>query len=182
MGEQFAPRVEALLDRADSACQARGARLTETRRTVLGLILAAEKPVGAYDLLEHLRPGRRAAAPPTVYRALDFLLEQGLIHRIERLSAFVGCVSSAHGAEEHGAGAAHAALAGSADADAAAAHHHHHHAAQFLICRDCGRVTELEDDGLARALADAAARRGFQVGGSTVEAEGTCADCRAGAD
>jgi len=147
----FTPRTDALLTHAGQICAGRGARLTDLRRQVLGLILDAEGPTGAYDLLDRLRGTRRKAAPPTVYRALDFLLEQGLIHRVERLSAFVGCV--AHGADQHG------------------------HAAQFLICRRCGRVTEIDDHGLAHALKQAAARDGFVVGKATIEAEGLCAAC-----
>ena len=85
-----------------------------------------------------------------MYRALDFLLEQGLVHKLERLSAFVGCVA-----------------------------HDEEHAAQFLICRNCGKVTEIEDHGLAHALEDAAHRLGFTVGKATIEAEGQCAACAA---
>jgi Fur family transcriptional regulator, zinc uptake regulator len=153
-GGGFSPRTDTLLDRAGEICQARGARLTDLRRQVLGLILDAEAPTGAYDLLDRLRTTRHGAAPPTVYRALDFLLEHGLIHRLERLSAFVGCVAHAPG-EDAG------------------------HAAQFLICRTCGRVTELEDHELAHALADAAQRLGFTVNTATIEAEGMCAACAA---
>ena len=145
----FSPRTETLLDRAGTMCEARGARLTDLRRQVLGLILDAEQPTGAYDLLDRLKITRIGAAPPTVYRALDFLLEQRLIHRLERLSAFVGCV--AHDDEEH--------------------------AAQFLICRSCGKVTEIDDHELAHALSDAAKRLGFTVGKATIEAEGQCAAC-----
>ena len=145
----FSPRTETLLDRAGAMCEARGARLTDLRRQVLGLILDAEQPTGAYDLLDRLKTTRIGAAPPTVYRALDFLLEQRLIHRLERLSAFVGCV--AHDDEEH--------------------------AAQFLICRGCGKVTEIDDHELAHALSDAAKRLGFTVGKATIEAEGQCAAC-----
>jgi Fur family zinc uptake transcriptional regulator len=148
----FTPRTDTLLSHAGQICAGRGARLTDLRRQVLGLILDAEGPTGAYDLLERLRGTRRSAAPPTVYRALDFLLEQGLIHRVERLSAFVGCVS--HGADQHG------------------------HAAQFLICRRCRQVTEIDDHALAHALAEAASRTGFTVGTATIEAEGLCAACR----
>jgi len=148
----FTPRTDTLLSHAGLICAGRGARLTDLRRQVLGLILDAEGPTGAYDLLDRLRGTRRTAAPPTVYRALDFLLEQGLIHRVERLSAFVGCVS--HGADQHG------------------------HAAQFLICRRCGQVTEIDDPALAHALSEAAARTGFTVGKATIEAEGQCAACR----
>lgn len=145
----FAPRTETLLDRASSICDGRGARLTDLRREVLGLILDSEGPTGAYDLLDRLRATRGGAAPPTVYRALDFLLEQGLIHKVERLSAYVGCV----------------------------AHDDHAHAAQFLICRSCGKVTEIDDHDLAHALGDAAKRLGFTVGKATIEAEGQCATC-----
>ena len=145
----FSPRTETLLDRAGTMCEARGARLTDLRRQVLGLILDAEQPTGAYDLLDRLKTTRLGAAPPTIYRALDFLLEQRLIHRLERLSAFVGCV----------------------------AHEDGEHAAQFLICRGCGKVTEIDDHELAHALGDAAKRLGFTVGKATIEAEGQCALC-----
>ena len=145
----FSVRTESLLDRAGQICEAHGARLTDLRREVLGLILDSSAPAGAYDLLDRLRATRDNAAPPTVYRALEFLLEHGLIHKVERLSAFVGCIAE----DEHS------------------------HAAQFLICRTCGKVTEIEDHGLAHALADAAERLGFTVGKATIEAEGQCAAC-----
>ena len=149
----FSRGTEALLSRAQLLCDARGARLTDLRREVLGLILQADAPTGAYDLLDQLRRTRHGAAPPTVYRALDFLLEHGLIHRVERLAAFVGCV--AHEPTQDG------------------------HAAQFLICRSCGHVIELDDHELADALAGAAGRLGFIVGSATIEAEGQCATCAA---
>lgn len=145
----FSPRTETLLDRASHICDSRGTRLTELRRQVLGLILDGGAPTGAYDLLDRLRSTRHGAAPPTVYRALEFLLEQGLIHKLERLSAFVGCIA----ADDHD------------------------HAAQFFICRTCGKVTELEDHELAHALQHAARRLGFTLGKATIEAEGQCADC-----
>ncbi len=150
----FSPRTEAMLARAAALCQSRGARLTDLRRDVLGLILEDAGPAGAYELLDRLRTRRGPAAPPTVYRALDFLLAQGLVHKIERLAAYVGCVEDAG----------------------------HSHAAQFLICRACRQVREIEDAGLAAALNAAAARAGFTVGRATVEAEGLCAACAAAAD
>ena len=146
---RFSAGTEALLAHAGRICEDKGARLTPLRRQVLGLILDAAQPAGAYDLLDRLRATRDGAAPPTVYRALEFLLEQGLIHKLESRSAYVGCIS-------HG------------DAD---------HAAQFLICARCGQVTELDDHELAHALRDAARRRGFTVGKATIEAEGCCAGC-----
>ena len=154
----FAARTESLLDRAGRIAEARGARMTGIRRQVLGLILDARGPLGAYDLLAKLRESRDNAAPPTVYRALEFLLEQGLIHKVERLSAYVGCVAGDESDHEHG----------------------HDHAAQFLICRGCGKVTELDDHGLADALRDAARRLGFELGKATIEAEGRCAACAGG--
>ena len=147
---------DAILDRAAEQCAARGAQLTPLRRQVLRLVLTAEQPMGAYALLDRLREERGVAAPPTVYRALDFLLEQGLIHKLERLSAFIGCVADPHEHEGHG----------------------HAHAAQFLICRRCHKVTEIEDSELAHALTDAANRLGFTVAGATIEAEGLCAACQ----
>ncbi len=147
------PRLSAILDRAAALCEARGARLTDLRREVLELILAAPGPTGAYELLDRLRAKRGAAAPPTVYRALEFLQEQGLVHKIERLAAFVGCLDD-H-AQAHG----------------------HAHSAQFLICRTCGHVLEIEDPALTQALAEAAKRLGFAVSRATVEAEGVCAAC-----
>src|SRR5579872_6651908 len=79
------------LDRAASLCVQRGARLTEIRRQVLELVWRNHAPIGAYDILGAMQDGHRGAAPPTVYRALDFLMEQGLVHRIESLNAYVGC-------------------------------------------------------------------------------------------
>ena len=144
------------LARAERLCEAHGTRLTDLRRRVLELVWSSHEPVGAYRLLELLDreaggAGRRAA-PPTVYRALDFLMEQGLVHRIESLNAFVGCDQP------------HAA-----------------HASQFLICARCGASVELNDPGIAKALSACADRLGFQVEQPTVEIKGTCPNCVAGA-
>lgn len=146
--------TEALLDRASGRLALQGARLTDLRRDVLRLILGSRQPVGAYALLDLMRTARgRPAAPPTVYRALDFLLEHKLIHRIERLNAFIAC------------------------APACADGHAHAHQAQFLICGTCGAVEELEDAAVTDALAEAAARAGFRQARSMVELEGVCAAC-----
>ncbi len=151
----FSRKTNTLLTQASKLCDRRGAQLTELRRKVLGLVLESKTPTGAYDLLDQLRALHKGAAPPTVYRALDFLLEQGLIHKVERLSAFIGCV---HQNE---------------------ADHDHHHAVQFLICTQCGRVTELEDARIDKVLVEAAHENGFRLTSSTVEAEGLCAPCGA---
>jgi Fur family zinc uptake transcriptional regulator len=135
-------------------------QLTPLRRDVLRLVLEAEAPIGAYALLDQLKGSRAKAAPPTVYRALDFLLEQGLIHRLERLNAFMGCAEALEGhAHDH-------------DHDHALEHPH-----QFLICRGCGITREISDHAVAEAIAAAAARGGFSGARATVEIEGLCAQC-----
>jgi Fur family zinc uptake transcriptional regulator len=147
-----------VLERAEALCQTRGVQLTPLRRDVLRLVLEAEAPIGAYALLDQLKASRAKAAPPTVYRALDFLLEQGLIHRLERLNAFMGCNEALEG---HGA-------------------HHDHardHPHQFLICRGCGMTREISDHGVAEAISAAAANAGFSAARTTVEIEGFCGKC-----
>lgn len=148
----FPAPVEALLNGADAACAAAGARLTPLRRQVLGLVLESPQPIGAYALLDRLKASRTGAAPPTVYRALGFLLEHGFVHKVERLNAFVAC------------GAAHD-------------HEGHAHPAQLLVCSTCHAVTELDDHAVAHAIARAAGAAGFRPARATVEVEGTCARC-----
>jgi Fur family zinc uptake transcriptional regulator len=144
--------IEDRLDQAERACAKAGGRLTEIRRQVLSLILTANEPVGAYTLLDRLKPERANAAPVTVYRALEFLQAHGLIHKVERLNAFVFCTEPGE-------------------------HQHHDHAVQFLICTQCGTVTEMEDHGIAESVARAAAQTGFHPVHATVEVEGRCAAC-----
>lgn len=141
--------VEVALDRAESVCLARGARLTELRRQVLELVWRRHEPIGAYDLLDQLKQTHRRAAPPTVYRALDFLIDQGLVHRLESLNAYIGCTRPE-------------VL----------------HAGQFLICSHCGSIGELDDPEIAEAVTRRAAALGFEVERQTIEVRGTCADCR----
>lgn len=147
------------LERAEALCQTRGVQLTPLRRDVLRLVLEAEAPIGAYALLDQLKASRAKAAPPTVYRALDFLLEQGLIHRLERLNAFIGCVEARDGHDHD---------------------HAHDHPHQFLICRGCGATREISDHAVAAAIAAAAMRVGFSAARATVEIEGLCAKCGQG--
>ncbi len=157
LSAEFSQGTSELLDKARVVCERRGVRLTEPRRHVLGMILDSTSPVGAYELLDRLRRTGRRAAPPTVYRALGFLLEQGLIHRIERLSAFVGSVA---GFTEAPDGESHT------------------HAVQFLICRSCGRVVEIENQAVTALLGRAAQDVGFSISSAIVEAEGLCGACR----
>ncbi len=135
---------------AETLCEQAGLRLTALRKRVLELVWTSHKPLGAYDILAVLSEtdGRRAA-PPTVYRALEFLLEHGLVHRIASLNAFVGCN---HPGEVH--------------------------QGQFLICRNCLAAVELQDASIVSALLASAQRIGFSVEGQTVEITGLCATCR----
>jgi Fur family zinc uptake transcriptional regulator len=138
---------------AESRCEKDGSSFTPLRRKVLELVWSSHGPVGAYEVLEKLRSSRRNAAPPTVYRALEFLMEHGLIHRIESLNAYVGCGDPAR-----------------------------RHGGQFLICRDCQSVAELDDRAIDRAVTRRADALGFDVEQQTVEIIGQCADCSARGD
>ncbi len=140
------------LAKAEAIAKARGVTLTPIRRRVLELILKARRPVGAYDLLAHLKTATGKAMPPTVYRTLDFLIAQGFVHRIESKNAFVACV----------------------EADSP-------HRSQFAICDSCGQTVESMDDALATKLSRQAARLGFKVEHQIVEMHGTCATCQDGA-
>ncbi|MBT3011187.1 MAG: transcriptional repressor [Candidatus Thiodiazotropha sp. (ex Lucina aurantia)] len=140
--------VERALDEAKNYCRKRGVRLTKLRHRVLELIWANHRPVGAYDLLQQLTLDGHKAAPPTVYRSLDFLLENGLIHRINSLNAFVGCD--------------HPGL---------------DHSAQFFICHRCGQAAELEDTKIESAIADHAKRIGFSIERRSIEITGVCTHC-----
>ena len=145
--------VSSALAEADSLCLRQGLRLTALRRRVLELVWQSHRPLGAYDILATLseQDGRRAA-PPTVYRALDFLLENGLVHRIASLNAFIGC-----------------------------SHPEHPHQGQFLICRNCHTAIELEQASIAEAIESAARTVDFAVETQTVEVVGLCAPCRSAA-
>jgi len=148
-GSRLGP-IERRLERAAAACAREGGRLTEIRRQVLTLVLRSGEPLGAYTLLDRLRAEKANATPATIYRALDFLQDHGLIHKVERLNAFIGCADAGE---------------------------HPHHAVQFLICRTCGSVAEMEDAGITASVERAAESSGFRPAHATVEVEGTCAAC-----
>ena len=135
----------------EHACHERGLRLTAIRARVLGFVAAAGKPIKAYDLLELVREGEGAgaAAPPTVYRALDFLLANGFIHKLESVNAFVAC------------------------------HHPNtdQHSVPFLICDACHKAVEMEDEGAVAMLEVQARALGFSPQTQMLEVHGLCADC-----
>lgn len=129
-------------------CAARSVRLTPVRERVLDLLWQAHRPLRAYDILETLSTEGFGSQPPVVYRALDFLIAQGFVHKIERLNAFLACDCPAN---DHGA--------------------------KFLICTGCERVAEFDDRAIADALSDVAAGSGFTIGRATLEVEGLCPSC-----
>jgi len=135
----------------ERACSERGLRLTEIRARVLVMVADAGKPIKAYDLLDQVREGEGAgaAAPPTVYRALDFLLANGFIHKLESVNAFVAC---------HHPNAAQ-------------------HSAPFLICDGCHKAVELEDEHVVATLDAQARALGFSPQTQTLEVHGLCAEC-----
>jgi Fur family zinc uptake transcriptional regulator len=146
--------VEAALAAAESACAENGLRLTPVRREALRILLAEHRALGAYDVLARLGAAGFGSQPPVAYRALDFLVEHGFAHRIERLSAFVAC-----------------------------AHPGASHAPAFMICRLCDSVAEAVAPPARGALGEAARDAGFRIERTVVEAEGVCPRCveRAGA-
>ena len=132
-----------------AVCRSRGGRMTPQRLAVLTKLVEARQPLSAYDLLDRLKPQDPSATPASTYRCLDFLLEHGLVHRLETTRSFIACE-----------------------------HPDHPHAVQFLICRACGTVVEAEDKRIASATKSLGERMGFSVDQRTVELTGVCASCK----
>jgi Fur family zinc uptake transcriptional regulator len=142
--------VEQAMANADRICRERGLRFTAHRKHVLRLVWSSHKPIGAYDILDRMNQDGHRAAPPTVYRALEFLIEADLVHRLDSLNAFIGC----------------------ADPDVP-------HTGQFLICGECRTVTELDDRAISGLIEKSAAGQGFTASHQTLEVQGTCRSCQA---
>ncbi len=139
--------AEAFLTEAEALVEQQGQKLTRIRRKVLHLLLESHEPAKAYDLLANL-DGEGAAKPPTIYRALDFLQEMGLAHKIESLNAYVAC-----------------------------GHTSHAHSAVFIICDTCGGAEELHAVDTGKALKKDTKAAGFSVRSAVIEARGICRDC-----
>ena len=137
------------LEDARAVCVKRGVQLTPTRQRVLEIIWEDRRPLGAYAILRVLSWEGYCLSPPTVYRALEFLVNHGLVHRLSSLNAFVGCSRPGHPG-----------------------------AAQFLLCTACGTVTELNDSAIERTIKRGAAAKGFDYRDHTVEISGLCPYCR----
>lgn len=142
--------IETALGVAEAICAKKHLRFTPLRRKVLELVLASHRPSKAYDLMQQLsKGGGEPAKPPTVYRTLDFLLEHGLVHKLRSQDAYIACT---HAGQEHGC--------------------------HFLICKQCGEVTECCTNDVATLLAGIASEQDFVLQRSVVEMEGLCARCQ----
>ena len=141
-----------VLAQAETIAAERGARLTPVRRRTLEILLEAHRAMGAYDVLERLAADGFGKQPPVAYRALEFLVELGLVHRINRLNAFAACM---HPGEDH--------------------------SPAFLICRLCNAVAEATAGRVRTAMEASAAELGFVVERANFEALGLCPGCRAAA-
>jgi Fur family transcriptional regulator, zinc uptake regulator len=137
------------LAHAEAICTARAQRLTPIRRHVLEALLASHKPLGAYEIMERLTHAGRLA-PITVYRALEFLRDNGLVHRIESRNAFVACVHNHAGGDP----------------------------VVFLICQRCGAVGEGPGGAVAESLKAACRSAGFTPKSPVIEIAGICSHCR----
>ena len=141
--------IQTRLVEAEVLCATKGARLTPLRKEVLELILNASAPMGAYDLLAKIKGhADRPAAPPTVYRTLDFLLEKGLIHRLSSINAYIPCCHPREG-----------------------------HQAAFLICTECHSVKEASSQALLQQLSQLADSDQFSAQHSIIEISGKCQQC-----
>lgn len=136
------------IETAKQHCENSGLRLTPLRQRVLELVWQNHKPVKAYDILDELKRVHASSAPPTVYRVLDFLQEEGLVHKLESLNAYVGC-----GAPDQ------------------------NHNSQFLMCRSCGVAAEMDDVDIRNLIADKVAGIGFKIDKEIIEIKGICSQC-----
>jgi Fur family transcriptional regulator, zinc uptake regulator len=143
--------IRRAVSRAERLCEEKQIRLTPLRKRVLEIIWRAHEPIGAYDILAEIAKDRDKAAPPTVYRALEFLQEAGLVHRVDSLNAFLGCDRPELP-----------------------------HASQFLVCAKCRRVSEIQDADLTRVLLLRANELGYRLEGSAVEIKALCTECSRG--
>lgn len=144
-------QIEHFLYQAEQICTQRHQRFTALRRQVLELVCRCSQPVGAYSLLDEMKKQGRSAAPPTVYRALDFLQQQGLVHRLATNNTYLAC-----------------------------AHPHIRHQGLFLVCSACGHTQEVHTEGIVDAVREYAADFDFLVEHAAVEVTGLCRACQSG--
>ena len=140
--------IESAMHEAESICREKGLRFTELRREVLRLIWISHVPAKAYDILEKLKGKAWSAQPPTVYRALDFLLETGLVHKLDSINAYIGC-----------------------------SHPRKQNECYFLICTDCNEAKEYSSPELSNAMELTLNKNSFRPRKVTLEVLGQCGEC-----
>ncbi len=140
--------IKDAISKAEHICQKRQCRLTPIRKKVLELIWKSHKPIKAYDLLAKLSSENFSEKPPTVYRALDFLHENNLIHRIESQNAYIGCNMD-----------------------------HESFDSKFLICDECNEVEELCEPKVNKTLHEISKKQGFVPSLVNIEIHGKCSQC-----
>ena len=148
-GHNHTTCIEEALESARMVCEKEGERFTNLRRQVFELVWAGHKPVKAYDLLSELSSRRSGVAPATVYRTLDFLQAQGLVHKLESLNAYLGCSQPKQDHQGH-----------------------------FLICESCEEVRELDSKAFSKSIREVENKQDFQITHMTVELFGLCAKCQ----
>ncbi|MCE2745147.1 MAG: transcriptional repressor [Burkholderiales bacterium] len=148
---QTETEIQQALLRAEQHCKANGATLTAIRRTVLTLLYRARGGMKAYDLLDQVKLTKAGAAPPTVYRALDFLMEHGLVHKISKANVFRACSLGCHT---------------------------HLHPGLFLVCPRCNAVEELDDHPATHSLMKSLSKRGYTIASEEIEVSAICPACK----
>ncbi|MGF6873526.1 Fur family zinc uptake transcriptional regulator [Paraburkholderia sp. MM5477-R1] len=143
-----AAEIEVRLARARSFCETRGVRFTPVRALVLRLLLQQDRFFTAYELLERMREVRRSPTPTTVYRTLDFLIGQGLAHRLDSVNGYVAC-----------------------------RHVSHEGRYALAVCTRCGRVLEVQEAGMSAQLESRITAAGFRLDGECVELRVVCGTC-----
>lgn len=142
--------IDEALSSAKKLCREQQLRLTPIRELVLRLIWQSHKPLGAYDLLPALAEAGFNSAPPTVYRALEFLQQQGLVHRLASMNAYMGCN-----------------------------HPGKSHFGCFFICEHCHQALEIDSLPVQETLKQQATQMDFSIHKETIEVLGTCPECKA---
>lgn len=140
---------QVLFNKARQFCEDKGVRFTPLRAKIYEILLQEDSSIGAYDLLDKLKVNEESAKPPTVYRALDFFLDLGLVHKVESTNTFKAC---------HHFGCSHPV--------------------QFLICDFCGDVKEISSESVKEKLESQAHQNDFKIISQTIEAHGVCQKCQ----
>jgi Fur family transcriptional regulator, zinc uptake regulator len=136
-------------EQVEDECARQGLQLTPLRRRVLSILGESAGPLGAYAIIEKLSKSEgKQIAPPTVYRTLDFFLENGFLHKVESRNVFARCE-----------------------------HVGHVHLGVLLLCEKCGRSEELEDPQIDHFLRETAARSEFSLHRQMLELHGICKSC-----